>query len=170
VRETTPEERSRILDEAVLRRGKHDQVGRAWETTSYTFDVLVDYGAFRDIQRHRMATQINQPVSTAHGYVVPPEIDAAGFGDEYRALMERARETFDAMAEDMPEEAQYVVPLAFRKRTLFTMNLRAIHHMVQLRSGPAGHPSYRRLANHLLNAIRTVHPSLAAQVRHTPFE
>lgn len=164
------EERQRVLDEAVARRGDWDHVGRAWETTSYTFDMLVDYGAFRDIQRHRMATQINQPVTTEHGFMTPPQIESAGRGDDYRALMDEARETFEAMAEDMPDEAQYVVPLSYRKRTLFTLNLRELHHLVQLRSGPAGHPSYRLLANRMLDAVRAMHPTLATQVRHTPFE
>jgi thymidylate synthase ThyX len=167
VRAMSAEERARVLDEAVSRRGEHEQVTRAWETTSYTFDVLIDYGAFRDLQRHRMATQIHQPVTTAHGFVTPPEIEAAGRGDDYRRLMAQARETFEAVAADLPDDAQYVVPLAFRKRTLFTMNLRELHHLVQLRSGPAGHPSYRRMANHLLDEVRRVHPRLAGQVRCT---
>lgn len=167
VRAMSPEERGRVLDEAVRRRGEHEQVGRAFETTSYTFDVLIDYGAFRDLQRHRMTTQINQPVTTAHGFVTPPEIDAAGLGEAYRGLMAQAREAFEAIAADQPEEAQYVVPLAFRKRTLFTLNLRELHHLVQLRSGPAGHPSYRRLVIRMLDEVRRVHPRLAAQVRCT---
>ncbi len=168
VRAMTPEQRARVFDEAVALRGEHDPVGRAWETTSYTFDVLVDYGAFRDLQRHRIATQINQPLTTAHGHITPPEIGEAGMGDEHHRLMREADAVFQEIAADLPAEAQYAVPLACRKRTLFTMNLRELHHVVQLRSGPAGHLSYRRLANQMLDAVRAVHPTLAAQVHHTP--
>ncbi|MBN1476237.1 FAD-dependent thymidylate synthase [Candidatus Sumerlaeota bacterium] len=168
VRAMSPEERNRVLDDAVRHRGQHDQVGRAWETTTYTFDTLMDYGAFRDLQRHRLATQINQPISAAHGYLTPPEIVSGGFENEYRRLMDEAREVHDAMAEDLPSEAPYTVPLAYRKRTLFTMNLRELHHMIQLRTGPQGHPSYRLLSHRLLEEIRRVHPALAAQIRHTP--
>jgi thymidylate synthase ThyX len=168
VRAMSPEERGHVLDDAIRHRGKHDQVGRAWETTTYTFDTLMDYGAFRDLQRHRLATQINQAISASHGYLTPPEIASGGFEEEYRRLMDQARGVHDAMAEDLPGEAPYAVPLAYRKRTLFTMNLRELHHMIQLRTGPQGHVSYRLLANRLLEEIRRVHPALAAQIRHTP--
>jgi thymidylate synthase ThyX len=160
-------ERARVLDAAVAHRGKWDQVSRAFEATSYTFDVLIDYGAYRDLQRHRMCTQIGQPVTTAHGFVTPPEIREAQLAPAYEALMAQARETFETIAEDFPLEAQYIVPLACRKRTLFTMNLRELHHLVQLRSAPQGHISYRRMANRMLEQVRRVHPTLAAQVRCT---
>jgi thymidylate synthase ThyX len=167
VRAMSPEERARILDEAASRREKHEQVTRAWETSSCTFDILIDYGAFRDLQRHRMATQIHQPLSASHGFLTPPEIEAGGLAGDFAALMAQAHEAHDALFADLPEEAAYVVPLAFRKRTLFTMNLRELHHLIQLRSGPGGHVSYRRLANRLLEELRRVHPTLAAQVRCT---
>lgn len=163
-----PEGRARVLDEGARRRTRHEQVTRAWETTAYTFDVLIDYGAFRDLQRHRLMTQIHQRVTAAHGALVPPEIDEAGMGEAFRRLMDEAREVHDAIAADLPEEAQYAVPLAFRKRTLMTMNLRELHHLVQLRSGPGGHISYRRLAHRMLDEVRRVHPALAAQIRATP--
>jgi thymidylate synthase ThyX len=168
VRSMPAEERQRVLDEAVARRGQWDQVTRAFEATAYTFDVLIDYGAFRDLQRHRMCTQIHQPVTTAHGFLTPPAVVDAGLGEEYERLMSQAQESFEVIAPDLPHEAQYIVPLAYRKRTLFAMNLRELHHLVQLRSGPQGHASYRRMANRLLDAVRAVHPALAAQVRCTP--
>ena len=165
VEKLAAEERARILDEYLKRRGRHDQPLRALEHAYYTFDVLVDFGAFRDIQRHRMATQTPQELGPAHGYSTPPEIEEFGHLQMYDTWMARAEEAYRAIAADFPREAPYVLPLAFRKRVLFTWNLREIHHFVQLRSAPQGHVSYRGVAQAVYRELERVQPLLAKYIR-----
>ena len=159
------EEKTRVIDEYLRRRRAHDQPLRALEQLTYTFDILVDFGAFRDIQRHRMCTQIPQELDASHGYSTPPEIAQYGLLPTYEECMARAREAHDIIARDFPREAQYVLPLAFRKRVLFTWNLREIHHFVQLRSAKQGHISYRHIAQQVFKEIERVHPLLAKYIR-----
>jgi thymidylate synthase ThyX len=159
------EARQRIIDEYLRRRGPHDQPLRALEHLYYSFDILLDYGAFRDIQRHRMATQTRQEVSTRYGYSVPDDLVAYGFGDLYQTCMERAAEAYSRLVEAHPLEAPYVLPLAYRMRVLFTWNLRELCHFVQLRSAKQGHFSYRRIAQQVYGEIERVHPTLARYIR-----
>jgi thymidylate synthase ThyX len=161
----SPDEKAGILDEYLKRRGPHDQPLRALEHLTFTYDVLIDFGAFRDIQRHRMATQTPQETTALHGYSTPPEIEAYGHGPAFHARMTQARTAYERIAKDFPREAQYVLPLAFRKRVLFTWNLREIHHFVQLRSGRQGHPSYRSIAHQVYRELARVHPLLAKYIR-----
>jgi thymidylate synthase ThyX len=158
-------EKGRILDEYLSRRGPHDQPLRALEHLSYTFDILVDFGAYRDIQRHRMVTQAPQESTALHGYSTPPEIDRCGLGPIYREWMDRAVEAHRTIAAEFPREAQYLLPLAFRKRVLFTWNLREIYHFVELRSGRQGHVSYRQVAQQVFRELERVHPLLAKYIR-----
>jgi thymidylate synthase ThyX len=165
VRTLSKEEKTHIIDEYLKRRGPHDQPLRALEHLTYTFDILVDFGAFRDIQRHRMITQTPQESTAIHGYSRPPEMTRYGSSAAYDECMTRARAAYEAIARDLPHEAQYVLPLAFRKRVLFTWNLREIHHFVQLRSGRQGHTSYRRIAQQVFREVERVHPLLAKYIR-----
>jgi thymidylate synthase ThyX len=159
------EEKARVIDEYLGRRGKHDQPLRALEHLTYSFDILVDFGAFRDIQRHRMCTQIPQELGPSNGYSTPPEIERYGLLPTYEKCMACAREVYDVIARDFPREAQYVLPLAFRKRVLFTWNLREIHHFVHLRSAKQGHSSYRHIAQQVFKEVERVHPLLAKYIR-----
>jgi thymidylate synthase ThyX len=159
------EGRGRIIDEYLRRRGPHDQPLRALEHLYYTFDLVLDYGAYRDIQRHRMATQTRQDLSTRYGYSVPDDIVPYGLGDIFHQCMARAGEAYNRIAEDYPLEAQYVLPLAYRVRVLFTWNLRELSHFIQLRSAKQGHPSYRRIAQQVHREIERVHPALARYLR-----
>lgn len=154
-----------VIDQSLKRRGQYDRPLRELEHIYYTFDILMDYGAFRDIQRHRMATQTNQAVTTVHGYSLPGDIVAAGCEEDFRVAMNAASEAYAKIYEKFPEEAQYVVPLAFRKRTLFTWNLRELHHFISLRSGKKGHISYRRIAQECWREIEKIHPLLAKYIR-----
>jgi thymidylate synthase ThyX len=165
VRKLSREEKERVIDEYLKRRGKHDQPLRALEHLTYTFDILVDFGAFRDIQRHRMCTQTPQELGPIHGYSTPPEILRYGLLSEYEKCMAHAQEAYRAIAAEFPREAQYVLPLAFRKRVLFTWNLREIHHFVQLRSAQQGHISYRHIAQQVFKEVERVHPLLAKYIR-----
>ena len=159
------EEKTRVIDEYLARREKHDQPLRALEHLSYTFDILLDFGAFRDIQRHRMCTQIPQELGPSHGYSTPPEVPRYGLLSVYEECMARTAKAYQIIAQDFPREAQYVLPLAFRKRVLFTWNLREIHHFVQLRSAKQGHISYRKIAQQVFKEVERVHPLLARYIR-----
>ncbi|MFN3476547.1 MAG: FAD-dependent thymidylate synthase [Candidatus Methylomirabilales bacterium] len=164
-RKLNQEERERIIDEYLRRRGPHDQPLRALEHLYYTFDILVDYGAFRDIHRHRMATQTRQDLTIDHGYETPEELVRYGLKETFDRSMERAAEAYAQIAKDFPLEAQYIVPLAYRIRVLFTWNLRELHHFIQLRSGRQGHISYRRIAQQVFKELERVHPLLARYIR-----
>jgi thymidylate synthase ThyX len=159
------EARARIIDAYLQGRGPHDQPLRALEHLYYTFDIVLDYGAYRDIQRHRMATQTRQSLSTRYGYSVPDDIVAYGLADAFQTCMERAANAYNCIAENCPLEAQYVLPLAYRIRVLITWNLRELFHFIQLRSAKQGHFSYRRIAQQVYAEIERVHPALARYIR-----
>jgi thymidylate synthase ThyX len=165
VRKLSEAQRERLIDEYLRRRGPHDQPLRALEHLYYTFDVRLDYGAFRDIQRHRMATQTRQDLSITHGYSMPREIVAYGLRDTFVECMTRAADAYSRMARDFPVEAPYVLPLAYRLRVLITWNLRELFHFIQLRSAKQGHASYRYIAREVYREIERVHPLLARYIR-----
>ena len=145
--------------------------GRAFERTDYRFDVVTDYGAFRDLQRHRMLTIEWQPLGTALGYDVPDVVAEAGLGERYVASLERSRELTEALAQAFPVEAAYAVALAYRIRYTMQMNAREAMHLVELRSGPQGHPSYRWVAHemHRLIAEEAGHRLLAEAMCHVDY-
>lgn len=158
----SPEERTRRLEElAALRSNRRHKPPRALEMTAYTFDLLGDFGMYRDMHRHRMLTQQRQPLTTRHGFVMPEEVADAGISETYTSAMDRAAEAFEAIAVDYPDQAQYVVPMAYRIRWHMQVNLRALIWMVELRSSPQGHPAYRRMAQELYRRIEEVHPEFA---------
>ena len=155
-RAMTPAERAAVLEASVgARSNRRHKPGRSWERTSYRFDVLTDYGAFRDLQRHRPLTIEWQSLTTAHGYEIPPEIDEAGL----RADWERVLEASAAMEQELAaagheEAAQYAVSMAYRIRFVMQMSAREAMHLVELRSQPQGHPTYRRVAQAMHAADR----------------
>lgn len=153
-------EKERVIDKFTKGIGSMQPL-REFEHTYFTFDILVDFGAFRDIQRHRMCTQTTQLLSTEHGYSTPLEIKECGLKKEFEECMLSAKELFDSMQKKMPFEAQYCVPLAFKKRVLFTWNLRELWHFIKLRSTKAGHESYRKIAQQCYREIKQKHPLLA---------
>ena len=157
----TTEERMKAIDEYMGRRSnRRERPLRAAETAYYQFDVLSDYGAYRDLQRHRIMTQIPQLLTVEHGYDVPPEMVEAGFGNEFNSCMKKAAALYKKIAAEMPNEAQYVVPLAYRIRYIMQFNLREAYHLIELRSTPQGHPSYRHVVQEMFRQIKAVHPTL----------
>jgi thymidylate synthase ThyX len=134
---------------------------RALEHVAFTVEIVVDYGAYRDIQRHRMATQTSPRLTCREGCETPDLLRECGFADDTRRAMETAATAWERLEREHPEAAQYVVPLAYRKRVLFTWNLREIHHFIALRSARQGHPSYRRVAQELYRELERSHPFLA---------
>ncbi len=157
----TAEERMKAIDEYMGRRSnRRERPLRAAEAAYYQFDVLSDYGAYRDLQRHRVMTQIPQLLTVEHGYDTPPEIIEAGFGSQFSKCMKKAAAVYRKIAAEMPLEAQYAVPLAYRIRYIMQFNLREAYHFIELRSTPQGHPSYRRVVQEMFRQIQAVHPTL----------
>ena len=143
------------------RRNRRDKPPRALEETAYAFDLVGNFGMYRDLHRHRLLSQERQPFTTAHGWDTPPEIVESGCGPEFRARMEEAHELHEAVQREHPHEAQYVVPFAFKVRWRMTLNLREAVHLCELRSMPQGHPDYRLLVQEMWKQIEAAHPALA---------
>jgi thymidylate synthase ThyX len=149
------------------RADRRERPGRALEATTYTFEVVCDYGAYRDLQRHRLLTLQAQPLTPSLGFGVPDEVGDAGCEDEYRAIQEECAELARALAASFPDEAPYAVTLAHRIRFTMTMNAREAMHLIELRSQPQGHESYRRVAldMHRLIEEEAGHRVIAAMMR-----
>jgi len=154
VKKLPEEEINRILDAAVnARETRRHKSPRALEHAHFTFEFLADFAAFRDIHRHRVLTQERQQLSCDYGYYMPDSLVAAGLDAEYKKAMEQAKAAFETMRAELPVEAQYVVPMAYRIRWYFDVNLRSLQWMCELRSSPSGHPSYRFLAQQMAKEV-----------------
>jgi thymidylate synthase ThyX len=156
------EQRRQILQEHFARRRhRRDKPGRAFENVYYTFDIIGNLGLYRDLHRHRILTQERQDFTTVHGYDTPPEIEEAGFKNEFDQCMEQSAKLYENIYADLPSEAQYVVPFAYKIRWYMKMNLREAVHMCELRTMPQGHPDYRFICQEMWRQIQEVHPTLA---------
>ena len=179
-----PEARiAEIVDLGLRHRGRHDEALRAFHAgAALRFDIFMDIGGFRDLHRHRRSTQIIQPFTALHGYETPacgdlgPEVNIlaeAGILSDFQAAVEQAhRASAEIAASQAPEAAQsalYLLPLATRIRSLFKMDFAEAQYIIELRSGPAGHFSYRRVAWEMFLALQRQHPSLARHIRVTDF-
>jgi thymidylate synthase ThyX len=169
-RRMTAEERAAVLRAYVGDRGnRRYKPGRAFERTSYRFDVLTDYGAFRDLQRHRLLSLEWQPLGPRHGYAMPEAVEEAGGGADWRRVMEASAVLHDALADaGLAPVAPYAVCMAYRIRFYMEMNAREAMHVLELRTAPQGHPAYRRVcqAMHRLIAERAGHRALAEAMRY----
>lgn len=154
-----------FLEKLLGGRGKHDAAPRELERISVTFALTMDFGAYRDIQRHRMATQVVGPVSLKYGYSVPRGIEEFGFLDRYEALMEEVAAIYKVLHAVSPTEAQYVLPMAHRVPVYFTANLRELFHLIELRTGRQGHYSYREIAQQMYTELSKVYPYLTKYIR-----
>jgi len=162
--------RREIIDLGLRHRGKHDEMLRPFcAGQQFRFDILMDIGGFRDMHRHRRCIQIGQDFTTKHGYETPEEVKAAGVADSYHALMQRTAETVWQLAASGGPEAeqnsQYPIPLGFRKRTLFKMDFAEVAYISELRTGPAGHFSYRNVAYGMYEAVARTYPALARYLK-----
>jgi len=163
-RRMTAEERSAVLAAYVGKRlNRRHRPGRAFERTSYRFDVLGDYGAFRDLQRHRLLTLEWQRLTPRHGSVMPEAVAEAGAADDWRRVLAESAELHDAIEAAGPSEvASYAVSMAYRVRFYMEMNAREAMHVIELRTTPQGHPSYRRICQAMHRLIGERHPAIAA--------
>ncbi|HXD53409.1 MAG TPA: FAD-dependent thymidylate synthase [Solirubrobacteraceae bacterium] len=137
--------------------------GRGLESLRYRFEIVSDYGAFRDLQRHRMLTAQWQPLTPHLGAEVPEEVEQAGHGERYRAALERSRSAWRELADaGLEDRAPYALCLAYRVRYVLDLDAREAMHLIELRSGGEGHAAYRRIAHEMHARIAAVHPAVAA--------
>jgi thymidylate synthase ThyX len=149
------------------RTNRRHRPGRAFERTAYRFDILCDYGAFRDLQRHRLLTVEWQELSPEHGFVMPREIVDAGADRDWTRTMEESAELWDALSRGAEIAAPYAVSMAYRIRFVMHMNAREAMHLIELRTTPQGHPAYRRVGQemHRLIAGEAGHRAIAEAMR-----
>ena len=168
-RRMSVEDRANVLAACVGdRANRRHKPGRAFERTAYRFDVLTDYGAFRDLQRHRLLTIDWQSLTPRHGYVQPEAAIEAGLDADWRHVMTRSAELHDRMSSaGLGSVAPYAVSMAYRVRFVMDMNAREAMHVIELRTAPAGHPAYRRVCQQMHRLIAEVagHRAIAASMQ-----
>ncbi|HLH09898.1 MAG TPA: FAD-dependent thymidylate synthase [Terriglobales bacterium] len=165
-------QRAEIIDIGIRLRGGHDELLRAYcSGQKFRFDILMDIGGFRDMHRHRRCIQIGQGFTTRHGFDTPEEVLAAGAGEQYAQAMENAADAAKHLQSvlrghlEALENSEYLIPLAYRKRTLFKMDLAEAVYISELRSKPEGHISYRRVAYAMYEEVVKRYPALRGMFR-----
>jgi thymidylate synthase ThyX len=168
VRSLPPDEQAEIIaDLAGERANRRHRPGRGWEAVRYRFEIVSDYGGFRDLQRHRMLTCQWQRLSPELGAGIPDEVREAGAGSEYERALEISRTEYERLADaGLSEAAPYALCLGYRIRYLLDLNAREAMHLIELRSGREGHPTYRAVAQAMHERIASVHPAIAAAMSH----
>ena len=154
-----------ILDFAKLRENRRQRPPRAFEMTEYTFDVIGNFGMFRDLHRHRVLTMERQLLTTDHGYSTPKEITELGIKSEYGSCMKNTKKVFDLMRKTMPQQAQYVVNFAYNYPFFMHVNLREAVHLIELRTIPQGHVDYRQVAQKMFLQIQKKQPNLSRIIK-----
>lgn len=166
--------RARIIAAYVGERGnRRHKPGRGMERVSYRFDILCDYGIFRDLQRHRLLTLEWQRLGTRHGYIVPPSITDIGAEANWHEIMERTAALHGRLEAELGADvAQYAVPFAYRIRFFMQLNVREAFHLLELRTVPGGHPGYRRVAQEMHRLIRDKagHVGIADAMRFVDYD
>jgi thymidylate synthase ThyX len=156
------DEKKAVIAACINERGnRRHKPGRAFEHAYYTFDLVSNYGAYRDMHRHRILTQERQLLTPRLGFKMPKDIVEAGFEKEFSNVMEETSNIYEEIAKKYKKEAQYVVPLAYNIRWYMSFNIREAYHMLELRSSMQGHPDYRKIAQDMFLEIEKVHPQLA---------
>jgi thymidylate synthase ThyX len=149
------------------RRNRRHRPGRGWEAVRYRFEIVSDYGGFRDLQRHRMLTCQWQRLGPELGAGVPEEVREAGVGGDYEAALELSRAEFERLeGEGLADAAPYALCLGYRIRYILDLNAREAMHLCELRSGREGHPTYRAVAQAMHERISQVHPAVGAAMTH----
>jgi thymidylate synthase ThyX len=164
VAQLSADERAALLRELIgTRENRRHRPGRGFETVTYRFEIVSDYGAFRDLQRHRLLTCQWQRLSPDLGADLPDELVRAGLGGEYERALEVSRGEYERLRrEGHVAEAPYALSLAYRIRYVLELDAREALHLIELRSGREGHPSYRAVAHEMRREIAGVHPNIAA--------
>ena len=165
------EQIAQILDSACSQRENRRHKGpRALEHAYYTFEITADFGIYRDLQRHRILTQERQLLTCDYGFYLPPELQGTELEQDYIQALEAAKKTYDLIRQELPEEAQYVVPMAYNIRWYFHINLRALQWLCELRAAAAGHPGYRYVAQEMAKQVAAVHPEFERFFKYVDYE
>ncbi len=165
------EELGKILEAGCMyRENRRHKSPRALEHAQFTFEILADFGVYRDLQRHRMLTQDRQLLTCQFSYYVPNEIRGTEMEAVYCNALDEAKKTYDQIAMELPEEAQYVVPMAYNIHWYFHVNLRALQWMCELRSAPAGHPTYRYIAQEMAKQVSQAFPAFERYFKFVDYE
>lgn len=165
------EQIARILDSGCsTRESRRHKSPRALEHANFTFEIISDFGVYRDLHRHRMLTQERQLLNCSYGYYTPPEIIGTPLEAEYHQAMSKAKDVYDLISAELPEEAQYIVPMAYNVRWYFHVNLRSLQWLCELRSSPAGHPTYRFVAQQLAKQVFDAIPQFERFFKFVDFD
>lgn len=149
------------------RLNRRHRPGRALEKAHYSFDLLCDYGIFRDLQRHRMVDDMEwQQLTPRFGYEIPKLVEDAGLSELFEECFDISLGLYsDLQAAGFQLEAQYATLLGHKMRWKVTMNAREAFHFIELRTSPQGHPGYRKLAQQMYEKIAEVHPLTAESMK-----
>jgi hypothetical protein len=159
-----------VFEKFMENRPAYAEVPDIFKTVKITFELMMDYGAFRDLQRHRRCEQFVEPLRTDYGYVVPDDIVGTEFEGEYRKAMEDINAYGDESVVHDPYMMQYLVPLGYLHRSIFQMDLAELYYIVELRTKPQGHISYRRIASRMYDIANARWPNLMKWCRVTPVD
>ncbi len=172
VAELSEAERAQLLSDLVGdRANRRHRPGRGFEALRYRFEIVADYGAFRDLQRHRMLTVQWQALTPGLGAGVPGQVELAGAGDAYRRALEVSRVEYERLLDaGLASAAPYALCLGYRIRFVLDLNAREAMQLIELRSGREGHPSYRAVAHEMHAQIAAVHPAVAGAMTHVDTE
>jgi thymidylate synthase ThyX len=165
IRNLPLEDRRSLAADILGSLGKFDIPQRELEHSAFTFEVILDQGAYFELKRHRMMTQSVQTISPDLGYAIPSAITRAGLEDHFKQTMQMAAQTYHHLSAISPHVAAYTIPNAFNRRVLLSMNLRSAEHLVSLRSAPNAHFAMRRVAQRLSEEIRLRSPILGEYLR-----
>jgi thymidylate synthase ThyX len=165
VKSLKKKERAELADTLLKRLGRYDTPLRELEYSTYTFDLVLDQGAYAEFKRHRMMTQTPQRLTARLGYTIPLLVTESGFGSKYEAAMESALKMYEKLYEFDPNVAQYIVPNGYNRRVLAQFNLREAFAFCQLRSASNAHFSIRRVAQKMYEEMVRVHPLLTKYMR-----
>ena len=162
VKKLSMTEKKKIIEKyAKLRQNRRHRPPRAFEMTDYTFDLINNFGMFRDFHRHRALTLERQLLTTDHGFNIPKEIKILGIDKEYKECLNNSKIVFDKIRTKFPEQAQYVVNFGYNYPYFMRFNLREATHLIELRTVPQGHIDYRKVAQDMYKQIRKAHPTLS---------
>lgn len=168
---TSEDLQSLLADMVGERENRRHRPGRGYEALRYRFEIVSDYGAFRDLQRHRMLTCQWQQLTPHLGAEIPEELDAAGVGDDFRAALEASRNEYERLSDaGLKDQAPYALSLAYRLRYVLDLNAREAMQLIELRSGREGHPSYRAVAHAMWDQINAVTPAVARAMTYVDRE
>jgi thymidylate synthase ThyX len=155
-----------LLTFSKLRKNRRHRPGRAFEMVNYTFDLINNFGMFRDFHRHRVLTLERQLLTTNHGFKMPKEISVLGIDKDFKDCMYKSKEVFKGVRKKYPVHAQYVVNFAYNYPYFMRLNLREACHLIELRTVPQGHVDYREVAQNMFKEIKKVHPNLSKIIKY----